>query len=123
MTIGRPLVFALYALPLCIALFASAGARAEQPPAAASDGEDFTADAKLLYRVVACAGNDPLPAHIDAKLVEAHCKWMTPHIEKYRKAYAGEASAFIGKIRPTDLPKTVVYPFGGGDLLSALTTY
>src|SRR5205085_7574169 len=61
--------------------------------------------------------------NIDAKVVEAHCKWMLPRMEKYRKAYGGEARAFIGKIRPTDIPKTVVYPFGGGDLLSALTTY
>jgi hypothetical protein len=92
-------------------------ARAEGAPA------EFIQDAKVLYRVVACAGNDPLPEHIDASTVEAHCKWMVPHIEKYRQAYAGEASAFIAKLRPSSLPQQVVYPFGGGDLLSALTTY
>jgi hypothetical protein len=48
---------------------------------------------------------------------------MIPHIEKYRQAYVGEASAFIAKLRPQSLPRQVVYPFGGGDLLSALTTY
>jgi len=30
---------------------------------------------------------------------------------------------FIAKLEPKNLPKTVVYPFGGGDLLGALATY
>ncbi len=30
---------------------------------------------------------------------------------------------YIAKLRPNKLPTTVVYPFGGGDLLSALATY
>ena len=29
----------------------------------------------------------------------------------------------IQALKPAGLPKTVVYPFGGGDLISALTTY
>jgi hypothetical protein len=99
-----------------LSLLANSSARADE-------AEDFVDDAKVLYRVVACAGGDPLPAHIDAKVVEAHCRWMAPHVEKYRKTYAGEASEFIKRIKPADLPRTVVYPFGGGDLLSALTTY
>src|SRR5262249_9441779 len=30
---------------------------------------------------------------------------------------------FLATLRPQGLPATVVYPFGGGDLLAALTTY
>jgi hypothetical protein len=33
------------------------------------------------------------------------------------------AEPFIQKLKPEGLPSTVVYPFGGGDLISALTTY
>jgi hypothetical protein len=33
------------------------------------------------------------------------------------------AMPFIEKLRPKDLPAQVVYPFGGGDLLTALATY
>jgi hypothetical protein len=34
-----------------------------------------------------------------------------------------QASPFIQALKPAGLPTRVVYPFGGGDLLSALTTY
>jgi hypothetical protein len=33
------------------------------------------------------------------------------------------ATPFLASLRPGGLPDTVVYPFGGGDLLAALTTY
>jgi hypothetical protein len=41
----------------------------------------------------------------------------------YRRAWADKATAFIAKLEPADLPKTVVYPFGGGDLTSALVVF
>lgn len=92
-------------------------------PAAPADGVDFTADVQLLYRVVACAGSAPLPANVDAQVVEGHCAKIKPHMDKYRQKYGEEAKAFITGIRPTGAPTTLVYPFGGGDLLSALTTF
>ncbi|MCK6551336.1 hypothetical protein L6R52_36210 [Myxococcota bacterium] len=92
-------------------------------PVLAGEGKDFAAEAKLLYRVVACAGDDAVPAHLDAKVVGAYCERLGKSIEKYRTNYVDGASKFIAGIRPADAPKTVVYPFGGGDLLSALTTY
>ncbi len=88
-----------------------------------SVGKDFVAEARLLYRVAACAGNDPLPAHLDAQLVGEHCKAMAPKQEEYKRKWIGEAKEFIAGLRPAGLPTTVVYPFGGGDLISALTTY
>jgi len=99
---------------------AAAGPPDAAPP---GSGTDFTADLQLLYRVVACAGNAPLPANVDAKIVEAHCAKIGPHIASYQQKYANEAKAFITAIRPPNVPKTLVYPFGGGDLLSALTTF
>lgn len=88
-----------------------------------SGGKDFGAEAKLLYRVVACAGHDAVPGHLDAKVVGAYCDRLGKSIDKYRTNYVDGASKFISELRPADAPKTVVYPFGGGDLLSALTTY
>ncbi|MBA3503954.1 MAG: hypothetical protein H0T65_26575, partial [Deltaproteobacteria bacterium] len=41
----------------------------------------------------------------------------------YKRAWADQAGKFIAALRPADLPKTVVYPFGGGDLTSALVVY
>lgn len=84
---------------------------------------DFTDEAKLLYRVVACGNDAPLPDGIDAKVVDAHCKELNKRIEKYRATWVKEASPFIQALKPAGLPTTVVYPFGGGDLISALTTY
>src|ERR1043165_8563922 len=86
-------------------------------------GQDFTPEAKLLFRVVACQGDEPLPANIDAKVVEEHCKKLQQRIDKYRQTWVSVAEPFIQKLKPEGLPTTVVYPFGGGDLISALTTY
>ena len=107
---------ALSAALLLVAAAGTTSARAEAP-------RDFVAEAKLIYRTVACTGNEPLPAHIDPVTVEKFCEWLKPRIEKHRFVYAGEASEFLAKLHPNGLPETVVYPFGGGDLLNALTTY
>jgi hypothetical protein len=84
---------------------------------------DFTAEAKLLFRVVACGDESPLPAHLDAKVVDAHCKEMQRRYTRYRETWVKQAMPFIEALKPAGLPTTVVYPFGGGDLLSALTTF
>ena len=44
-----------------------------QAPAAAPT-LDFTEEAKVLFRVVACGNDAPLPEGLDAKIVEEHCK-------------------------------------------------
>ncbi|MFZ5439084.1 MAG: hypothetical protein ACOZQL_03705 [Myxococcota bacterium] len=90
---------------------------------ATDDALDFTAEAKLLYRVVACGNDDALPEGLDAKVVEEHCKELHRRADKYRETWIKEASPFIQGLKPAGLPTTVVYPFGGGDLISALTTY
>jgi len=98
-------------------------ARAALPETTSPSGQDFGAEARLLYRVVTCARDTPLPANLDAKLVEKHCQWLLPRMEAYRRQYLARAKPFFAKVLPPGLPRTVVYPFGGGDLLSALTTY
>ena len=92
-------------------------------PAAPLEGRDFADEARLLYRIAACAGDDALPEGIDAAVVKKHCDWLLPKMDAYRKRYLGEARPFLARLRPEGLPATVVYPFGGGDLLSALTAY
>ncbi len=115
---------------LLLALCAPAAARADEAPApsapvaaGSASAADYSTEIKLLYRIVACAGDDPLPANIDGKVVEAHCKAFLPMMKKYREHYLPMASKLLDEVRPKDVPTTVVYPFGGGDLLSALTTY
>jgi hypothetical protein len=94
-----------------------------QTPAPAAEPLDFTKQVKVLFRVVACAGEEPLPANVDAKVVEAHCKELNRRADKYKATWVGQAMPFIQELKPAGLPTTVVYPFGGGDLISALTTY
>lgn len=91
--------------------------------AASSEVLDFTAEAKLLFRVVACGDETPLPKHLDAKVVDAHCVEMQRRYGRYRETWVKQAIPFLEALTPAGLPTTVVYPFGGGDLLSALTTF
>src|SRR3954471_10461002 len=105
---------------LCIAALVTGLAL---PRAAHADGVDFIKDAKLFYRVVACGGSDPLPATVDAATVDKHCAEMAKRYKDYNEKYAQVAETFFSGVRPANLPATVVYPFGGGDLGSALITY
>jgi len=105
------------------AVTVAAGLFAAQGRAAADDGVDFIADAKLFYRVVACGGTEPLPPAIDAPTVEKHCAEMAKRYQHYTEKYAAVARAFFAPLRPATVPTTVVYPFGGGDLGSALITF
>ncbi len=105
---------ALAALALCLPALVAAQSAA---PA------EFGSEAQALMRVVACSGDAPLPGNVDVAAVDAHCRQLAPAIEKYRKVYEEQAQRFIAELRPKDLPTQVVYPFGGGDLLTALTAY
>jgi len=92
-------------------------------PALAPGGADFSKEVRLLYRVVACGGDEPLPAALDPARVEEYCGWLVPRLAAYERDYLSKARPFLAARRPAHLPPAVVYPFGGGDLLSALTTY
>ena len=77
----------------------------------------------MLFRVAACAGDAPLPANLDAAVIKAHCGEILAKIEAYRARYVGVVQPFLAALEPPGLPTTVVYPFGGGDLVTALTAY
>src|SRR5688572_3416488 len=108
-SMGRPLVAALV-------LALTSTARADE-------ARDFISDAKVFYRVAACGGTDAPPPELDVQVIEKHCAEMAKRYEYLKKNYITKARAFFSKVQPADLPATVVYPFGGGDLLSALVTY
>src|SRR5262249_8353349 len=90
---------------------------------ARADAVDYIKDARLYYRVVACMGSDPLPANLDAPTITKHCEEMAKRYASYTDKYVKPAQTFFASVRPAGLPTTVVYPFGGGDLASALVTY
>ena len=92
----------------------------------AEPGHDFIEEARLIYQVVAC-GEGPAPAMLaqprEAKIVEAHCRVQKQLMERFQTRYVQRAQSFLARWLPADLPAQVVYPFGGGDLVSALITY
>lgn len=92
-------------------------------PSPAPAGQDFATEVRLLHRVVACAGDAAIPSGLDAAAIRDHCAALRPRIEAHRKRYLAQAKPFLAALRPANLPTAVVYPAGGGDLLSALTTY
>ncbi|HLL23090.1 MAG TPA: hypothetical protein VK427_13210 [Kofleriaceae bacterium] len=86
-------------------------------------GVDFIEDAKLLYRIAACGNAEQPVDGALAKIVDRHCKRILAYIAKFRAQYFVKHRAWFDKVVPADAPNTVVYPFGGGDLISALVAF
>ncbi len=105
---------------LTTALCATLPGAVRAEPAA---GTDFGPQARAMFRVAACGSDDPIPERFSARAITAHCQEMARIYASYKKAWADGAERFIAELRPKDLPRTAVYPFGGGDLSSALAVY
>jgi hypothetical protein len=105
----------------------SATAVAPPPPPALPDfagGVDFAEQAHLLFRVAACGnGEGTLPPRFDVSVMAKHCDELTRAYADYRRGWVDVAAPFLASLRPADLPPVVVYPFGGGDLVTALATF
>lgn len=95
----------------------------EAPAVAPSAAREFLPEALAFYRAVACGSAGELPARADAAIIGKHCEEMAERYQRFHERYVGPARAFFGEHRPSGLPQRVVYPFGGGDLVSALITF
>jgi len=106
-----------------LAAFAlAAPAHADPAEAPAS----FMAEIQALRRVVACderVSDAALPEGITAKWVAGACKDVKRRVGQFKKRWLDKAQPFLAGVVPADVPKTVVYPFGGADLMTALTVY
>ena len=80
-------------------------------------------EALAFYRVVACGQHGEIPATLDVAVVDKHCAEMHARYQRFQDKYVTPARAFFSELRPVGLPPRVVYPFGGGDLVSALVTF
>jgi hypothetical protein len=87
---------------------------------------DLVDEARYLFRVAACPSAPraapALPADVAALVVE-HCRKLRPLLDAHRGAVRGQIRPFFAGVQPARLPRAVVYPFGGGDLLGALDVF
>jgi hypothetical protein len=86
-------------------------------------GHDFRDELALIHRVVACAQTDAAVPAAWTEVVDHHCAQLARQTQRFRERYVDQAVPFLAALRPAGLPRSVVYPFGGGDLASALVTY
>lgn len=87
----------------------------------AAEPADFIAETRPLFDVVTCQG--PAPAGLDAKTVEAFCARQGKRYEHFRSGWAARATPFVTSLLPDVQPDELVYPFGGGDLMTALALF
>jgi hypothetical protein len=81
---------------------------------------EFIGEAKPLFDLVTCG---QVPDGLDTKTIEAYCKVQKPRFERFQKQWGTKAKDFLATLRPAQLPGELVYPFGGGDLMSALFAF
>ncbi|MBI5490171.1 MAG: hypothetical protein HY905_22745 [Deltaproteobacteria bacterium] len=89
----------------------------------ATAGHDFIAEARMLFRLVACGGDEPLPEGVRPEWAERHCRALERTLGEFELQWLSKARPFFAALVPPDLPKRVVYPFAGADLLSALAVF
>lgn len=78
---------------------------------------EFIDDVRPLFRTVTC--QKEVPPQLDAKVVAAWCAKQQPRYDRYRDHWGLTARGFLTPLLPATRAKEVVYPFGGGDLMSA----
>jgi len=86
-------------------------------------GKNFAAQARAVFRVAACGDKTPVQKRFGPANVRRHCVKMRSYIAEYNKRWVSVAKPFIANLRPKNLPDRVVYPFGGGDFMTALSTF
>jgi len=118
---------ALLALTSSAAIRAEDGGSAATPetasPVAASAAGPLDALLATLARAITCEGDAPLPETLTPALHEAHCRAYQRLVAYYRKHWLETASPFLASVVPADVSPHIIYPFGGGDLISALATF
>lgn len=87
-----------------------------------TQGAELIDDVKLVYQVVTCQ-DGALPDNINPAAVKEYCDQQKPRFVRFKEHWGTTAGDFLAKLRPTMLPPELVYPFGGGDMMMALTAF
>jgi hypothetical protein len=78
-----------------------------------AEGADLVADVRAMYDALFCRQAAP----------DELCRTLQKAIDEYRKRYLAPMRRWLEDKRPAGLPSTLLYPFSGGDLLTALTAF
>lgn len=93
------------------------------PPAPKLEGVNFLAQARTLSRIGACHGDAAVPETLAGFDMKAHCAKLDEALKEWRTKWLDKAAPFFKEHVPAGLPSVVVYPFGGADLISALSVF
>jgi hypothetical protein len=108
---------------LCVSAPALGDQETQAAPRAIPPGaRDFGGEVRALFRIAACGGDAPVAAEL-VRAVDRHCRSLARIIDRYRARWLDRARPFLADLVPVGLPERVVYPFGGGDLITALVTF
>jgi hypothetical protein len=83
-------------------------------------GAEFIDEVRPLFELVTCQRT---PDGLDRKTAEAWCVKQKRRYDNYSTRWGPKANAFLTPLKPAGLPTTLVYPFGGGDLMAALQVF
>ncbi|MBI5884375.1 MAG: hypothetical protein HZB91_14865 [Elusimicrobia bacterium] len=115
---GAAAALAFFAVPAWGGQGPSSSFRETEPAPA-----EFLDQARSLFHLAACAPGGEIPIRFDGEKVLEHCRKMEDLVSGYREGWLSLAKPYLSSLRPRDLPRKVVYPFGGGDLVSALAAF
>lgn len=98
-------------------------ADAAVPKPAKRAGHDFITEARVLFHAALCRGKAPLPAVATRAFMTKQCRFLEHWINHYKNGWLKRARPFFAKVVPPIVKSQIVYPFGGGDLLTALVVF
>jgi hypothetical protein len=117
---------------LSLAVLASSAANGRAEPIASDAPGALNDELFALWEIAACGtpvrelnaitGVEKLRAEA-GKVIDDHCKKLQKTLDLYTKEWLTPARPFFAQIVPQGIPKKVVYPFAGGDLMTALAIY
>jgi hypothetical protein len=105
---------------MLVAVVALTLSAADAGAAAAADTSsplELGEEVRMLYDLVTCQQTP------DAGPIADYCKKQLPRFQRFREHWGKSGEEFLTSIEPKDLPPELVYPFGGGDLMMALTAF
>jgi len=93
------------------------------PTGVAPDIAPFASELDALSRGPACDGRAQLADDPNHDALVSHCEKLATSVQKWRDGWFATATPFFREVVPAEASPRVVYPFGGADLLTALTIF